>query len=1225
MPAPTAHCPSCHAPLSPASPEGLCTGCLIRRFALSDPGSEPEAELDSDTPGPKPTGTSRIGDYELLEIIGRGGMGVVYKARQPGTHRIVAVKLIAAGDLASTELIRRFRSEAETAASLEHPGIVPVYEVGESDGSPFFSMQLIQGESLAARLQRIRLGEKPALSEERAAWLIECMARAVHHAHQRGVLHRDIKPGNILLDAEDAPRLTDFGLAKLLRHDTTLTRAGGVLGTPAYMAPEQAAGRTRELTTAVDVYGLGAVLYELLTGLPPFQASSSYELIRKVIDEEPSPLVSRNPRVGPDLETICLKCLEKGPARRYSSALALAEDLLRWRNHEPISARRSGTGERLVKWCRRHPALAVLTAAVVLGTLVFANQQWRHTAALRSERDTAREAQRRAEQTVQNQRLVNADRLLQFGKTADALAEWARILRGDPTHAVAAARIFSTLSHRNLVLPKAGESMLPFRCATLEFSPDARYALRSTRDESELLDAATWKAVPNGFIPFGSVRTAWSPDARRVALVGVAAAGLRVLDASTLQPLLPTLPLELWSVPVFLPDNSAVAVAGGESPTVWWQDQSTGTILEWTGDHAPQRRPGAAVVHGSPRILIPTSEGITSWPLRSNESAPRTVTLPIPPKRLRTRASVPTAVVETERSRFLFLDSDSLESTWPEIPLETVIDDDLSPNGLIYVSAQRQRWGQLWDLPTGQPLGEPVLRPCLGPRTRFTPDGHSLVLFGDTPNALVCEARNGRMTSRAFRHQGPVNHVEFSPDGQAVLTASDDQTAAVRDTQTGIHRFPPLRHPAPVRSAQFAARGSLIVTLDTDNTVRIWDALSGKLHGQPRHESNFVHAALVDPTGSWLACLRGRGWSLYSLNSTSPLPVFAQSGSKMPDGQFTPDGGTLLTVTVTEDQKDLVQLWTPGNPQPRWTLPERLAYIRAAVSADAKRVAVVGASIRLWNTETSQPVGAPIPRSDELWVVAFSADGNRLLTAGMDRKAQIWDARTGESAAEPMLHESGVWQAQFSPDGSRILTSTRDGMARVWDSSTGHPLTEPFPDHPVSVHIIMSPSTSARFSPDGSRVVLPCADNAARFIELPPATPPPSWLPAFVEAIAGQRWGGKGMEFLPWSDFYVARARLESAKEGGAWLTWARWLLADRLDRAMIPDSVRSIRSHVNDLIQEDNPASWVEALQFEPDNREALRKLANHWIAHPDPSHPGRLALAKHLLKRSAAPPPGR
>ncbi|MBL9126479.1 MAG: serine/threonine protein kinase, partial [Verrucomicrobiales bacterium] len=271
----------------------------------------------------EPAGSRRVGDYELLEVIGRGGMGVVYKARQTGANRLVAVKLIAAGDLATPELIRRFKSEAETAASLDHPGIVPVYEVGESEGRHFFSMRLIHGESLASRLGRIRAGTAPAFTERHATQLVESMARAVHYAHQRGVLHRDVKPGNILLDERDEPRLTDFGLAKLLRHETSLTRAGGVIGTPAYMAPEQAAGRTTELTTAVDVYGLGAVLYELLTGTQPFQASSSYELIRRVIEEEPRSPSSENPRIGPDLETVCLKCLEKNPAKRYPSAQAL--------------------------------------------------------------------------------------------------------------------------------------------------------------------------------------------------------------------------------------------------------------------------------------------------------------------------------------------------------------------------------------------------------------------------------------------------------------------------------------------------------------------------------------------------------------------------------------------------------------------------------------------------------------------------------------------------------------------------------------------------------------------------------------------------------------------------------------------------------------------------------------------------------------------------------------
>ncbi len=1213
-----APCPRCGAPIGAAAPGGLCTRCLIARFAFDSRLEDPNESGESDA-----AASDRIGDYDLLEVLGRGGMGIVYKARQRSANRIVAIKLIAAGELASPELIHRFKSEAETAAALEHPGIVPVYDVGEADGRHFFSMQWIAGESLAVRLQRIRGGTAPAFHETEAARMVESLARAVHHAHQRGVLHRDIKPGNVLLGSEGEPRLTDFGLAKWLKHDTSLTRPGGILGTPAYMAPEQAAGRNHELTVAVDVYGLGLLLYELLAGVPAFTATTSYELIRKVIEVEPSPIASRNHRVGPDLETICLKCLEKDPGRRYPTAQALAEDLDRWRHHEPISARRSGPGERLVKWSRRHPALAVLGLAVAFGSLVVAIQQRQHAEAMRGERDAARTAQRRAEKTVENQRLISADGWLQAGKTADALAEWARILHDNPTHSVAAARIFSTLSHRNFVLPAAGTSLLPLFATTLEFSPDGTRILCARRGETMLRNTADWQPVPDTpTLPASATRAAWSPDGRHLALAMIDVGGLVVHDARTLAPLLPLMPLKIWSVPMFAPDGTTVAVAGGEGPRIWIQSLQNGTIREWDLDQDPRRRSGSAIVQEPHRVLLPTEAGITAWPLDPGAAKIQSKSLDSAPRRLRTRPRNPTVVVETGESRFLFLDAMTLETAWPEIALEGAIDDDFSPNSLLYASAQRERWGQLWDLTTGEPLGEPALRSCLMPRLRFTPNGEKLILFGDPDGTAICDARNGRMLSRAFRHAAPINHAEFSPDGLRILTASDDGTAMVWDAETGAAQVAPLQHGSKVRTAQFAAQGSLLVTVDTDDVVRVWDSAHGVLRKGPLKQPDFVHAALVDSSGTWLACLFGSGWNLYSLGSNSLEPVHREAGDKMPTGQFTPDGRTLLTLTVTDALQDKVRLWTPGESRPRWELPEKLAYIRAAVSDDARRVAVVGPTIRIWDVETSQPVGAPMPRRDEVWVVTFGHDGRYLLTAGSDRRAQIWDAETGEPTAEPMLHESAVWQAQFSPDGTRVLTSTAKGFARLWDVATGLPLTEPFPDHPVAVHVIMSPSTSARFSPDGARVILPCGDHAARFVELPPTEPPPGWLPEFVEALAGQRWGSKGIELLPWSHFYAARSRLASEESGGSWLAWARWLVADRLERCVTPNASRTTREQVDDWVLEGTAESLVRALQMNPSHAQALEILADRWTGSPVPGFPGRAGVAAHLKRRAATSP---
>jgi tetratricopeptide (TPR) repeat protein/predicted Ser/Thr protein kinase len=302
----------------------------------------------------------RIGGYELLEEIGRGGMGVVWKARQEGANRVVAVKLVRPDPLGGEEQVRRFRNEAEIVAQLDHRHIVPLYDVGEYGGAVYFSMKLLDGGSLADRLSHFTADPRAA------ARIVAEVARAVHHAHQRGVLHRDLKPSNILLDADGRPHVTDFGLAKRIEVDSSLTQSGALVGTPSYMAPEQTSARKGAVTTATDVHGLGAVLYALLTGRPPFQAETVLETLEQVKSRDPDPPRSRSPRVDPDLETVCLKCLQKEPERRYVSAEAVADDLQRWLDGQPLQARPLARAARFWRWCRRNPVVASLAALSVL-------------------------------------------------------------------------------------------------------------------------------------------------------------------------------------------------------------------------------------------------------------------------------------------------------------------------------------------------------------------------------------------------------------------------------------------------------------------------------------------------------------------------------------------------------------------------------------------------------------------------------------------------------------------------------------------------------------------------------------------------------------------------------------------------------------------------------------------------------------------------------------------
>jgi serine/threonine protein kinase/tetratricopeptide (TPR) repeat protein len=318
------------------------------------------AESHGEQGPPQPELPREFGDYELLEEVGRGGQGVVFRAWQKSLNRTVAVKIIGIGQFTTNAHLKRLRREAAAAAKLNHPGIVPVYEVGERDGTYYFSMRFVEGDNLDEVVSR------GLISVQRAAELIAKVAHTVHYAHEHGILHRDIKPGNILLDANGEPHLTDFGLARLVEHGSTVTGSLEIMGTPSYMAPEQAVGNNAAVSSATDVYGLGAVLYELLTGHPPFAGGTTYETIHLLLDSEPRQPRLWNPKVDRDLSAICLKCLEKGPRYRYSSALALAEDLERWLRHEPILAKRSGFFAHARKWVQRNPMIAALITLSVL-------------------------------------------------------------------------------------------------------------------------------------------------------------------------------------------------------------------------------------------------------------------------------------------------------------------------------------------------------------------------------------------------------------------------------------------------------------------------------------------------------------------------------------------------------------------------------------------------------------------------------------------------------------------------------------------------------------------------------------------------------------------------------------------------------------------------------------------------------------------------------------------
>ena len=362
----TRTCRKCGSEFSGVALEGLCPSCVGRLAFVSEPEAGTDVAPVSHSSGTK---LHYFGDYELLEEIARGGMGVVYKARQLSLNRTVALKMILAGQLASPADVQRFRTEAEAAASLQHPNIVAIHEVAEQDGHHYFSMDYVEGKSLA---QLIAEGGLRIADFRKAAGYVKTIAVAIHYAHQQGTLHRDLKPSNVLIDHSDQPRITDFGLAKRVKRDSDLTASGQILGTPNFMPPEQAAGKRVVVGPPSDVYSLGAILYFLLTAKPPFAAETVHETLRQVANVEPIAPRMLNPAAPRDLETICLKCLEKEPRRRYPSAQELAYDLNRFLLDEPIQARPVRQVERLWRVCRRRPAVAALGLTVLVLVAVIA-------------------------------------------------------------------------------------------------------------------------------------------------------------------------------------------------------------------------------------------------------------------------------------------------------------------------------------------------------------------------------------------------------------------------------------------------------------------------------------------------------------------------------------------------------------------------------------------------------------------------------------------------------------------------------------------------------------------------------------------------------------------------------------------------------------------------------------------------------------------------------------
>src|SRR6266568_3893019 len=982
-------CRRCGQPIPAGALGGNCPRCLVS-LALSTTLGGASSARPSAGDADAPSRPARFfGDYEILGELARGGMGIVYRARQVSLNRPVALKMIAAGQLATPAQVQRFRLEAEAAARLDHPNIVPIYEVGEHQAQHFYSMKLVEGGTIANGESR-QADSVSAPTEESAshggsaprpqsaiASLLAKVARAVHYAHQRGVLHRDLKPTNILLDPQGQPHVTDFGLAKLFEEDSSLTQTVAVLGTPAYMAPELASGKAAEATTAADIYSLGAILYELLTGQPPFRAATPLETVRLAVEREPPPPRTLDPRIARDLEIICLQCLEKDPARRYSSAQSLAEDLEHWLAGEPIRARPATAAEHLWRWCRRQPALAGLVFAVALllvvvaiGALVSAHRIETARRAEQGERQGAVLANRKLGRantqlaaTVNQLESQLAEDLFNAGDLSGGLAYLAATVRRDPSNHIATQRLVSALMHRNFPVPVAAPVRHPGPVPYVEFNVDGRRLLmlrenafsRNNENFLRVWDAATGEPLTPPMEHGASILMAgFSQDGRQVA-TGSADWTARVWDALSGRPLTPPL-VHGAAVPTvrFSPDGSRLLTITDELKARLW-DAVTGKLVnEWpvhttTPSDARFSPDGRLIVTASRRGSVRLWHADTGSEARENFSGTN----------LWLSVAVLSADFSPDGQRVLTGSADGVAQFWDVRPnaarelvvthAEAVTFASFSPDGRSFATASDDRTARVWDAATGQPITPPLPHEGKVLKVDFSPDGRRLATASYDSKARVWDADSGQPLIGDLRHGGWVKEACFSPDGARLATAAHDETAQIWDARTGEPRSPKLLHAGRVVDVKFSPDGARLATASDDNNARVWSARTGESIGRPMAHTRSV-------------------WNV----------------------AFSPDGARLVTAS--------------------W---DRTA--------------------RVWDSQTGAALSEPMRHDDQVWAVQFSPDGKRIVTASLDGTARVWDAATGRPVSEPLRHGGRVRSAQFSPDGQRVLTASSDGTARVWD------------------------------------------------------------------------------------------------------------------------------------------------------------------------------------------------